>query len=546
MARVTRCKVTPRRVLVFFLAVLCIASSYRAIHYALAGFYVPDELGYVTNVWMSDKAYTGYFNLGYQVRYFFNLVNSAYFKLFQLDSIDKVVTMLPLYFLLWGSIGMLSAVKTLELLGFKEREIKATVLLAITIPVFMLFSVTFLTEPVAFAMCMFGIFIITRFRMRQDRWRDIYPAIGALAFAAAAYTRVDFVIFQLGGVLALLMPNIIRSKDLGVKQKFRFAFIPVLAYSLPAAFFLYFPGQLAQQTSSAVSTSVLAAATSSFSAPVSFVVALVASFNPVVSLLVMYSFVVLIWSFVRRRTESNTLALIWVILGMGIVGGIILIFYTSGGLLLSTGIRYAYDVSPVYFLVVPFGLSRIRGKRKFAMMVVGILIFAAFAANSFQGALQSNLGTKYPFLSGDEQFLLPSYRTPYAQLRDFFSTLHNSQRIYVVGDAELDQPCWPIVCYHKVYNLSSGWQNTPGTARIENIVFYGYVNASTLSNLRLKEFYLYIDKTDWSYFNSTNSYFAQIASGNLTLGTLPFNVTSVSVIYDRYDFFLAKVEMSYP
>lgn len=345
--------------------------------------------------------------------------------------------------------------------------------------------------------------------------------------------------------MALLIPAMWKSKELSLGRKFRGQLRPLLTYLIPTAFFLYFPGQIAQVTSSAVGTSA-AAASSPSSSPMLFAVALFASYNPVVSMLMVCSLALLMWSFLRRREATTGLALLWTILGLAVIGGIIVVFRSSGGLPISTAVRYSYDAIPAYFVAAPFGLARLHSKKKLGLLVVIVLVYGALAANSSQGYLQSSLGTKYPFLSGEDQFLYPTYLTPYARLRDFFSTLQGSQPIYVVGDAGLDAPCWPAICYHNVFNLTSDWQNTPGTSKIGNIAFYGYENATTLASQRLTGFYLYIDRSDWGLFNSSNSYLREIALGNQSATNgLPFRVAGISVIYNRYDFYLARVDLSY-
>ena len=74
---------------------------------------------------------------------------------------------MPFYFIFWLSIGILSAYRTMKLL-YDNQTITKTLLLSLTLPVFLLFSVAMLSELPAFALSMLGIYLTVWFWKRGN------------------------------------------------------------------------------------------------------------------------------------------------------------------------------------------------------------------------------------------------------------------------------------------------------------------------------------------------------------------------------------------
>jgi hypothetical protein len=613
-----------RKAIALVLGVLSAASVYRAFHFWVTGFFVPDEFGYFYHVWSHA--------LNYQGRNFFNGMEYAFVQLFRVNSVDKIVILMPLYFMLWFSIGLVSTYKILKLLGHRDDVIGYTLLLSLSIPVFLLFSVTVLTEPVSFAIIMFGIYLLVRF-WKTERSSLSYLEIGiaALCFVAAEYTRLDFAIYTLLGFIPVAYLAVTKHRNPAHSRIRRSlnVVLPVVLF-IAITFLLSFsylnnglgaaqsiasaistPGattgsasgtptsttSLTSSTSTSLTTSRSSTQTtstittsSSVSSTVStstvstgtttitnhtatitsvstsiapntttttpsgpaltglayivtsvlpksarlFTLGLAEGYGPVDEILMLAAFALVLGLLIRRRESGLLLTAILSTLALGTFVGSSVVFAPSSPSA-SSLIRYSYDSVPAFFLLVPMLLNKLRSNKIYLVIALGILLSGGIAASQYQSLLQSNLSYNYPFLTGNQNFLLPQYRAPYAQLRDYFLTLPASQPIKVVGEA---------VSY---LNISYNWRFTPGLGRLTEVQFYPYFSASDLRAHNLTTFYLYLERGAPSVLNKSNSFYLLIENGTLGSNSeeYPFKLQTVEVIYNSSSFYLAYVRLAF-
>ena len=500
---------TNRKALLIVLVVFVLGAFYRAYHFAVTGFFVPDEYGYT------------YFHLGeinYQGRQFFQLFNSVILP----HNVDQLVLIMPFYFMFWFSIGIFSAYKTMKLFGYQERAISATLLLSITIPVYLLFSAAILTEPVAFALAMLGMYSFAKF-WKTGGYR--YPFISAIFFVAAAYTRVDFIVFQALGFLPFAVAEFGRSKHwpktLGATS----------AFAVPATFFAFYPSNGVVATSAALQS--IAAATHGLPATINssaigtivqappsgnllynalhfIAVGLVLGFNPVTGFLFAASFFITLFAVLKRKKDSLIPFLVG-ILGLGTFAGTVLVYMVVPNIPTSTALRYAYDASPAFFIFMPILFSKIKWDLAYTSIATSIIIVSLVGASAYPAFLQSNLTFSYPFLHG-ENFLSLDYRTPYAQIRDYFHSLPPQHFDVVAETVSL------------AGNVTTNWKFTPGVSDIA-ITFHPW-NATT----KLTHFYLYLEP-DWQ----------SLPDNDTIRAVFHFHHFATIPIYSSSSFFFAEV-----
>lgn len=523
-------------------------SIYRAIHFSVTGFFVPDEFAYI------------YYRLGdfdYQGRQFFNLVTYLFARVFGMDTPDKVVILMPLYFSIWFSVGIGSAYKTMKLMGYRDKTIRSTLLLSLTIPVFLLFSVTILTEPVAFAMTMLGIYFTVWFwKKGVAPAKYAAPFLAALCFVAAAYTRVDFIVFQALGFLPFVIAESRKTRS------FPHAGVVLALFLIPAATFMFLPTNSAVSTvaaiqsvvdtthqvastktqtissTNAITTTTTGVVTTTINGTMTTVtvartittttigttltvvsepppsgnlplnagrfllIGFVVGFNPVITVLVALSFFATFYG-IFKRDDDAILTFVLGFLGLAVFAAVVFIFSVVPYIPTSTIIRYAYDALPAFFLFVPYLLNKVKGNKPYAVMVICLVAFAGVGVISYQPLLQTNLGFSYPFLSGEQSFLTLDYRAPYAQIRDY---LHSQppQSFMVLAEDPLSLDA----------NVTNDWRFTPGVSDID-VTFFPYSYGTNHSGT----FYLYLPPG---------------IKANLTL-------QSWRVVYDTPSFYFAEV-----
>jgi hypothetical protein len=265
-----------------------------------------------------------------------------------------------------------------------------------------------------------------------------------------------------------------------------------------------------------------------------FLLGLALGYNPAIEVLVLSSLLAVFVLGLVRGEQRMVLVLILGTIGLGTFVGVAFVF-TAAPLSLSTLIRNSYDSIPAFFILTPALLARFRSNKIYVVVLTGILVFGGIGSTFYPSFLQSNLGYNYPFLSGNQDFLSLQYRTPYAQLRDYFLTLPLSQQIIVVGEATSH------------LNLSYNWRFTPGIGRLTNIQFYPYYSAMELRAHNLTRFYLYLEPGAADLTTKSNSFYLQIANGTLKSGSTeyPLRIDSVKVIFNSSSFYLAEVQLAF-
>jgi hypothetical protein len=533
-------------VLLFFL----FASVYRALHAYITGFFVPDEYGYYVNTTFGAALYPLHFNLAYDGRYFANGFNTVFFHLFGIDSIDKLVFLMPFYFLIWISVIVFCAYKTILLMGFRGKAVSGTTILSIGIPVFSLFSVGFLSEPVAVAMVMVGIYLTTRLAFSARRRLSFaYPALIAASYAAAAYTRVDFGLFLALGIIPVLYAMATRPAT-ARRARVIESIVAAVTYSLPAILFSRYPqglgANLVQSTSAIIQTTgvrqLAAPGTNwAFATVRFFLLSLVTGYTPVIAATIIVFFIVLFWQGLVRRNRTMTLMLIFSFLGIATLIGLSFFYSSSAGVSFALMFRQAYDAMPAFFMVLPLAFLKF-GKRFYGLLVVGILLSALAGGAALENSLQTGLSTNYPFLSGGQSFLTLSYRVPLAQVRDYFLSATSSGPYLLMANTSALQYCNPGLCNPVIGNITYEWQLTPGAGRI-GIEFQNYLNMQQLAALNGHTVYMYIEKGGDAYFTPSNAYLLGIASGRLndfTVNGMTYSVEA-QTIYNTTAFYFGKI-----
>lgn len=550
-------KLDARKSLLIVFAVFITGSIYRAAHFYLTGFFVPDEWGY---------AYVHLGNIQYQGRYFLQLFNSFVLP----HNTDQLVIIMPFYFMFWLSIGILSAYGAMKLL-YDDQTITKTLLLSLTLPVFLLFSVALLSELPAFALSMLGIYLTIWFWKRGNTpIRYLAPFLVAMLFVAADFTRANFIVFQLLGFIPFLVAE---SRKTNVRQ----GLLVSLLFIGPAVFFLFYPyptgvaiiptiqitlfgshpiipiasitNQIttfietitttittitsasiggSQTITTVITTTITRTSTAIGGSPAIgpqgsifpkppdafnptnmiwvFAKGIVTGWNPVVFFLIGSSSLLVFYKMVKK--EKDSFIVFWpALLALGTFGGAAFVYSSVTTLPLSTALRYSYDALPAYFLLAPIVLSRIKKGKSYGLIIAGLIISGLLGVPFYQGALQSGLGGSYPYLNGNQSFLTLDYRTPYAQMRDYFHA-HPAPQYVVVGEPKA-----------QYLNMTYDWKFTPNVSDL-NVIFYPY---SQLKFHNLTSFYLYIERPNFGL---------QLPYGNY------------SIIHDDDSFYFANVTLA--
>lgn len=430
---------------------------------------------------------------------------------------------MPFYFISWFAVGIGSAYKTMKLLGYDDLTMAKTLLLSLTVPIFFLFGVTILVEPVAFGVVMLGICLTVWFWKTSSGWRYLVPIVSALLFSAASLTHGDFIIFQVLGWVPLLAVELKRNRNL-LKP-----LIILVLFLVPAIFFFYWPyqsgpgfyssTQIAIQNAGgnggnpngpvAINGQTAIGAVSHYGFSIYntlrlFAEGMVLGWNPVVCVIIAGG---LFYSIYKKQYMVSFLGLISITTFAGTA-----FIYSSAPVTLSTLIRYAYDALPAFFILAPLMLMRLNSRKAFALVAVGLTVTGLGGALVYQSYLQSNLGGNYPFLNGNQSFLGLDYRAPLAQMRDYFHGLPRQHFDVLAQTQSLAE------------NETTNWNFTPGVSDI-NVTFYPYDTTA-----HLKHFYVYLEP-GWQHFkeNATISYFV--------------NYVNYTTIFDTQSFFLGEVNV---
>ena len=156
--------------------------------------FVSDEYGYISSALQGQvtNAVLGY-------RTMFAYTNNALFWLFNIDSIDRITALLPMYIALWNIIAVVSVWQTLRLLGYQPRVVGLTLIGFISLPAFLIPSLGFFTEGMALAFASLGVYLVVRYLKEESRFRGgVILFLAGSAFWLAMHTREPYVLFFLG------------------------------------------------------------------------------------------------------------------------------------------------------------------------------------------------------------------------------------------------------------------------------------------------------------------------------------------------------------
>jgi len=222
---------------------------FRTYDFWTTGFLVSDEHEYIF------EAVTGSI---YGNRYFFGTVNILLFRVFHINNIDGFFFLFPFYLALWDLLTVFSFYKILKLLGVDGRTMAVSLFSSLFMISFVLLSLGFLTEPVGLGLAMLGIYFLMAFAKTRRKTTDFlkYPLFAALSLAAAMYAREPYTIFLVGGlfIVAFVAISSARATDSESRRKpFGLALLAILAFAIPAAVFLNWPGTLLGEVEPAAS-----------------------------------------------------------------------------------------------------------------------------------------------------------------------------------------------------------------------------------------------------------------------------------------------------
>lgn len=217
------------------MAVLCV---YREYDYWTTGFYVPDELGY------AHDAMQGTY---YGPRWFFGWLNIDLFRLFSIHTVTPYFLLLPFYMFLWSFTTIYFYYRILKLLRLDPTTIALSLFSSLFLVSFVLLSLGFLTEPVGLSLAMVGTYFMLKIVVRggeRDLTLLVYPLLSALFFVAAAGTREPYDIFQVGGMLLVLLAVLSQRhglRHLSSPRRKALMAVSVCMFLIPSAIFLQYP-----------------------------------------------------------------------------------------------------------------------------------------------------------------------------------------------------------------------------------------------------------------------------------------------------------------
>jgi len=564
------------------LTVLAILCAYRFYSYWTTGFFVSDEYGYFFD------ALHGYV---YSDRWFVGWVNIYLFKALGITSVDAFSYLLPFYMFFWTAITFVVFYKLLKLLEFNETTVALSLVSCFVLISFVLLSLGFLTEPVGLCMAMSGIYCLARVLKTKSAAGFIgFAFLACCFFGFAAGTREPYEAFLIAGGLIVLAIAVSRRKEAIGTRRFgtrAVLAVSVLAFVVPAAFFLVVPTQAYSTQVAPLSTQILQSVTSNpqTSSPVTTetVTSAVTVNNTVtVNGITSISSTVTTTTIVRTSTESvpfyrqfvltNTLLIFFggLVLGWGPVcfaiglAGLLILFQRAvrrsdvtarfvlltsltalGSYLIvsfiyapdpyyfsfqdySTVIRFSDTALPAYFLVAPFFLSILVKNRKRMVGLAAVCIaFLLIAVPVYQVYAASNFNytSQNPFDLG--------YRSDAVALRDYFAANDSHQIVDLIG-------------------VPYGWTFTPG---VQDLHVQAYaigqnpltqeITLAQFSYVKWSVFYLF-RTTPPTAFPTEDSFLAQVFDTNATFSVTSgpsFTVLGVQPVLHGSDFTLYEVQL---
>lgn len=554
-----------KKTLLFTFAVMSGLSVYRGYHFGLTGFFVADEFGYAYNAIHGDI---------YDPRWFFGLVNSAIFRVFNVTTVDKYSLFLPFYLIFWSWLTLYVFYLLMKALDYDGMTIALSLFSSLFIVSFVLLSLGFLTEPVGLALALLASLFLVRFAKRKSDSHIslLYPMAAALCYVAATYTREPYAIFLILGVIAVFVGA--RSAKGGGSEGRRrnrvFLAASIIAFVVPSAIFLYPNHHIAGPIAGiAVDFANLFSDPSGIRTPAAtansalvysslpdrflntskiFAFGMVLGWGPLLIGLFLFSFLLML----RRVTilnRPNRVVLTLSFLALASYLIVSFIFSPDPTFLTyqnySTIIRFSDTALPAYFLVAPVGISMIAGRKNYRRaMVALLLVFLLIAVPAYEIYASSNLA-----YAGENPFPL-GYRTPAAQIRDYISAHQSEGPFNIVG-------------------IPSGWLFTPGVEDLHDVqifapsaiptanlsyvgLFYEqqlipYLSYSEFVQKRWPAFYVYGGNITGAY-DQNPGYAIQFINPNAHLNLTnpqPFVIVSRQVILTSPNTVFIKIQLSW-
>jgi len=562
---------------------------FRTYDFWTTGFLVSDEHEYLF------EAITGSI---YGNRYFFGTVNILLFRIFRISDIDSFFFLFPVYLAFWDLLTVFVFYKILRLLEVDGRTMAVSLFSSLFMISFVLLSLGFLTETVGLAMAMLGIYFIIAFAKKAKKPSDSvkYPLLAALSLSAAMYTREPYTIFLIGGIfiVAFLALASARAAGAGSRRKaFGVASLAIIAFAIPAAVFLNWPGTLLGEVEPAasgigqtiVSPVVTNATTSIVTVPGRNVTGTTTTTTVVNSTTRTITITTVSSQTTTEQVQQNVLLnsglvnTFWIFFGGIFLGwGPILFFVGITGLVLlllrfkrarepltvtivslcllafgsylvvsylfsgdptyltfahySTIIRFSDTATPAYFLLAPFAFpALVRRPRVLYGFVAVLLVLSVALIPTYQSYAASNLSLQTnPYTLG--------YRTPGVDLRDYVSSNAKASPFNIMGFP----PSTGLPTQEPAFD-SLWW--TPGGNAVQGVNIYPYLSESTFTQYHWTSFYLYYYGVQDIQSQAAYLYPAVVPSAQQN-STLPFKLLGEQVIFhDSSGGTLIEIQLSW-
>ena len=545
------------------MAILAVLCAYRFYNYWTTGFFVSDEYGYF---------YDAIHGAVYGDRWFFGWVNIFVFKVLGITSVDTFSYLLPFYMFFWTAITFIIFYKLLKLLEFKETNIALSLVSCFVLISFVLLSLGFLTEPVGLCMAMSGIYLLARLLKTKTAAGLLgFSFLSCCFFGFAAGTREPYEAFLIAGGLIVLVIAVSRRKDAVRTRRFggrAVLALSVLAFIVPAAFFLFVPTQAYSQQVAPISTQIIQSiasnpvtsapvttttitsgsttfvSTSTLSVPIyrQFVLpnmlliffgGIVLGWGPICFAIALIGFLILFQKAVRHSDLTARFVLLASLTALGSYLIVSFIYAPDPDYFsfrdYSTVIRFSDTALPAYFLAAPFFLMMLSMSRKrmiglaavcVAFLLIAVPVYQVYAASNF------NYTTQNPFDLG--------YRSDAVLLRNYFAANDSNQAVDLVG-------------------VPYGWTFTPGVQDLRAQAYAIGQNPLTpeitlgnFTSMRWSVFYVY-RTLPLSAFPPENSFLERVFNSTSSAnGSLPFTVLSVQPVLHGSDFTLYRVQLEWP
>jgi hypothetical protein len=551
-----------RKALFVVLVVFAGASAFRAIHFWVTGFYVPDEFGYVADAIQKLNYYLD--------RPFFMFVNRFAFGVFGVKGPAGFALLLPFYLCLWYFIMIVSSYKIMKWLNVDPKTVALTLTTSFFIIVPLLLSLAFTTETVALSLAALGSCFLTRYSYKADRLALALPPLAALSFAAALYTREPYQLFMYAGLAAVAFAALAYARERLSVKRLLFASASILLFLIPAYFFLNYPrpvmsetisilrqlippGKSSTTTDLSLRLGILSEQYRTFETPplssgfrllnalMIMAIGFVLGWGPIPLLLMVAGLVALVSRCLHKgRTRIEVVVLLFTFTALGTYFGLSFFMAVDPNFIsavnFSTIARLSDEATLAYFLATPFVFAKVRSRRAGALAFASLILFSVAAAPAYAGALETRMCEGYPYCRGQPIWDIIHYRTPLVRLRDF--ALSYGGAIPVMAEAD------PRSFFG---NMTQDWIYTPGTDGVSNLRFYPYLSWDEFVAKHWSVFVIYGEGDAVGRISDKAPYMlhfiepeSQVAS---QISQMPYRLLRSEPIYKGSDAFIVLIEL---